>query len=317
MTITWRGITRFLCRQRATGGKPDSPGTAYNSISVAASDVGATSSVGPTTDGRSKPDITAPAGATSFSTPQVSGAAAILYQAGQRGDGGSGTAAMAIDDRTIKALLLNGATKPAGWSHTATTPLDPTSGSGVLNVYRSYQNLRAGRQTPTVATSTTLGGTHTLSPAATGSVATLSGWDFQTITTSSTTDAVNHYLFTLSSGGGSAYNLVGTLTWERQLGQTNINNLDLYLYNLTTGALVDESISGLDNVEQLDTNGLAPGRYDLQVLKHGGVASVDDVSDAETYALAYSFAAVPEPGMMVGIVGLWALLIRRRGRAGR
>jgi hypothetical protein len=59
------------------------PGTAYNCISVGACrDGNYYNSIGPTIDnGRCKPDITAPAGATSFSTPQVSGAVALLMQA--------------------------------------------------------------------------------------------------------------------------------------------------------------------------------------------------------------------------------------------
>jgi hypothetical protein len=52
------------------------PGTSYDCISVGA--YGGDSSVGPTIDnGRCKPDITAPQGETSFSTPQVAGAAAM------------------------------------------------------------------------------------------------------------------------------------------------------------------------------------------------------------------------------------------------
>ena len=74
--------------------------------------------IGPTSDGRSKPDIVSPgSGATSFSTPFVSGSAAVLMQAALRGDGGADTNS-ANDNRTIKALLLNGAVKPADWTNT-------------------------------------------------------------------------------------------------------------------------------------------------------------------------------------------------------
>jgi len=107
-----------------------SPGTAYNSISVAA--YGGASSVGPATDGRSKPDITAPAGMTSFSTPLVSGAAALLMEAG------------ATDIRLLKALLLNGALKPGDWTNSPTAPLDQRYGAGVLNVSNSLRQFRAG-----------------------------------------------------------------------------------------------------------------------------------------------------------------------------
>ncbi len=57
------------------GGPVSPPGTGYNCISVG--DYGGSSSYGPTLDnGRAKPDITAPAAETSFSTPQVAGAVA-------------------------------------------------------------------------------------------------------------------------------------------------------------------------------------------------------------------------------------------------
>ena len=96
------------------GGPVSAPGTSYNCISVGA--YGGSSSYGPTIDnGRAKPDITAPAGVTSYSTPQVAGAAALLMQAGLRGDGGSTNSAG--DIRLVKALLLNGAIKPADWTN--------------------------------------------------------------------------------------------------------------------------------------------------------------------------------------------------------
>ena len=114
------------------GGSDSPPGTSYNCIGVGASGDGANSSIGPTLDnGRCKPDIVAPAPYTSFSTPQVSGAAAALMAGGLarrwREDTNS-----AFDGRTIKALLLNGAVKPAGWTNSMSAPLDLRYGAGVL-----------------------------------------------------------------------------------------------------------------------------------------------------------------------------------------
>lgn len=121
------------------GGAVLSPSDCYNGIGVGAN--GGATSTGPTADGRCKPDLTAPAVATSFSTPLVSGAAAMLIQAGRR----MGVhAAAATEPRTIKALLLNGAAKPSGWSHSTKVPLDPVSGAGVLNVFTSYLQLEGG-----------------------------------------------------------------------------------------------------------------------------------------------------------------------------
>ena len=261
------------------GGAPNSPATCYNGIGVGA--YGGSSSVGPTSDGRSKPDITAPAGATSFSTPLVAGAAAILVQAGTRGDGGTGTATAASDPRTVKALLLNGAVKQTGWTHTTTTVLDTAQGAGLLNIYNSYLQLKAGQHTFTTSN------TSQTPPAVSGSFGTLSGWDFVTsLTSSGTSDQVNHYFFDLNSGLGSSFTVTSTLVWLRHNQKTSINNLDLYLYK-ADGTLIASSVSTVDNVEHLFTSYLAPGRYDLEVVKHGA----NSVTATETYALAFNFAA--------------------------
>jgi len=298
-------------------GTVNAAATSYNSIGVGDSD-GATS-VGPTADnGRSKPDITAPGGATSFSTPLVAGSAAILLQAGARGDGGSGTETDATDARTVKALLLNGAVKPAGWTHTTTAPLDAHYGAGVLNILNSYQQLVGGEHHSgsSVATAT-VGGIH---PAVnTGTINSLQGWDAATLTSTRATDTYNNYDFALAAGGGvTSYTLTATLVWERQ-GATDvgnpINRLDLYLFDAThdVATPIDMSVSAVDNVQQLYTLNLTPGdTYDLEVLKNGGVVgSAGVVSDAEQYSLAYSFTAVPEPGM-IGLVSLGGLALLRR-----
>jgi hypothetical protein len=58
---------------------------------------------------------------------------------------------------------------------------------------------------------------------------------------------------------------------------------------MSNGSLVATSTSAVDNVQHVFVPQLPPGRYDLEVLKHGGAY----VSAAETYALAFDFFAVP------------------------
>ena len=84
---------------------------------------------------------------------------------------------------------------------------------------------------------------------------------------------------------GAAFTATATLVWNRQQNQTNINNLDLFLYNCANSNLVTCSTSLVDNVEHIFLPQLAQGRYDLQVLKNGGAT----VSTNETYALAWEF----------------------------
>jgi len=96
---------------------------------------------------------------TSISTPQVAGAAADLMQAALRGDGGSNTNA-AFDMRTIKALLLNGAVKPLGWTNSNSSPLDARYGAGVVNVFNAYEQLAGGKHGFIASTTVGTGGAH-------------------------------------------------------------------------------------------------------------------------------------------------------------
>ncbi|MDB5353859.1 MAG: hypothetical protein JWN24_312 [Phycisphaerales bacterium] len=301
------------------GGQVNAPSTSYNGIGVA--DYGGFSSVGPTVDnGRSKPDITVPESETSWATPYVSGTAALLAQAGARGDGGAGTNSVAIDPRVIKTLLINGAVKPADWTHTPTAPLDIRYGGGIVNAYNSYNLLHAGKHTFSSANTTgSLVGTAQAN--ITGVQDPNAGWDFTTITSTTASDAVNHYVFHPKVAAGvSSYVLTATLTWERHANESSINNLNLFLYDATTSTTtpLDKSISAVDNVEHLYTLNLKPGdTYDLQVLKDGGLAGSATVSNAETYALAYNFASVPEPAFVATLLLGLPMLIGRAPRHGR
>jgi hypothetical protein len=251
--------------------------------------------VGPTPDSthRAKPDITAPEGATSFSTPLVSGAAAILLQAALRGDGGSDTNSTA-DARALKALLINGAIKPGDWTNASPSPLDPRYGAGTVNVFESYKQLAGGKHAFIASTSVSTGAAHPPT-AATNNVSSLSGWDFNTLTSSVLNDSINHYYFNLAGGASNAmYTATATLVWNRQANQTSINDLNLYLYNTSTGNLVASSVSAVDNVEHLYILKLPAGRYDLQVFKSGGLPTGGrNISNAETYALAFEFFTAP------------------------
>jgi hypothetical protein len=276
-----------------TGPRVLPPSTSYNGISVSAYYGGINyGGIGPTPyGGRCKPDLTGLSQFTSASTPLVSGAAALLMQGALRGDGGGDTNS-AVDMRTIKAVLLNGAVKPAGWTNSSVSPLDARHGAGLVNVFNAWQQLAGGRQASLVSSLVNTGAAHPPT-GATGTVTTLSGWDFRTNTSSVAPglDSVQHYYFNVSNANPAAtFNLTATLVWNRQINQSAINNLNLFLYNCANSNLVACSTSLVDNVEHIYQPSLPPGRYDLQVWKAGGTGIV---STAEPCALAFAF--VPSP----------------------
>jgi Subtilase family len=268
------------------------PATCYNGIGVGSEAFNSPN--GPTSDGRSKPDIIGfGPPETSYTAPEVAGAAAVLMQAGTRGDGGSDTNS-ATDMRTVKALLLNGAVKPAGWTNSPSAPLHPRYGAGVLNVFNAYEQLAGGKHVWNFSTNVPQGTVHP-PVAVAGVVPVLSGWDFNSISStsggllSSAADGVNHYFFNATNGNsGATFAATATLVWNRQQNQSAINNLDLFLFNADTSNLVACSTSLVDNVEQVFVPRLPQGRYDLQVWKAGGSGIV---SSAETYALAWAFVS--------------------------
>jgi hypothetical protein len=259
------------------GGAILSPADCYNGIGVAA--YGGSSSTGPTADGRCKPDITAPGPVTSFSTPLVSGAAAILIQAGRRLGVDS---AAAVDSRTIKALLLTGAVKPSGWTQSTTSPLDPNFGAGLLNIDNSYNELIAGRHPPSALALSRIG--HP--PLTTGpSIAADRGWDSRAITSTSTEAAVNHYRITTTDTGA----LIATLVWNRPFASPRINQLSIFVYD-STGTLLASSQSTVDNVQHIYLPSLSAGTYDIEVVKHLGPPGASGVvTPRDAYALAWDF----------------------------
>ena len=223
---------------------------------------------------------------TSYSTPYVAGSAAVLIQAGSRGDGGPNTNA-ATDVRAIRALILNGAIKPTDWTNGTSAPLDARYGAGLLNVFNSWEQMKGGQHAFIESGSVSSGAPHP--PGAnTNNEPVLAGWDYNTNTTSSLQDTVNHYYFNLP--GRNPFTLTATLVWNKQDGASAINNLDLFLYSTANGNLITCSTSQVDNVQHIYWPALPAGRYDLQVLKQG---SLNQVSTSETYALAFEIFNMP------------------------
>ena len=261
---------------------PHAPGSAYNGLGVGFLNPTAQSSIGPTSDGRAKPDLVAPSCCSSFSTPQVAGGAVLLLQAAGANDGGPGTASIATNSTVIKALLINGAVKTTNWTNGVTRPLDARYGAGVLNLYNSDRQLRGGRRTASATNNVPAGNPHPPT-VNTNNLASLRGWDFSSIQSTLLNDRVAHYYVNLPTNS-AGYSATATLVWKK--GATTLTNLDLFLYDTRGNTQVLSSISTVDNVEHLFIPNLPSGRYDLQVFKPGGLGQFG----SESYALAFDFA---------------------------
>jgi hypothetical protein len=182
--------------------------------------------------------------------------------------------------------------KLSNWTNSPSSPLDKRYGAGVVNALNSYMQLAGGKHASLASVTVATGAPHPPTSAATN-IAALSGWDFTSLSSSVSNDRINHYYFTVTNGlGNTRFTVTATLAWNRQQNQSTINNLDLFLYDCATSNLIAQSISGVDNAEHIYTS-VPPGRYDLQVLKYGGVVTNGNVTASESYALAWEFFTEP------------------------
>jgi hypothetical protein len=256
------------------------------------------SSCGPTEDARAKPDIVAPANAlaadaensssyimtgnySSFSTPVVAGAAALLVQK-TKSDPNLIAATGAGANCVIKAILLNSATKLAYWhkgwlaaEDDHKTPLDYTQGAGMLNAAAAYRQLIAGRyQAGFVPTK---------------------GWDNNIIE-----DVPAAYTFNIAQSTDKMITV--TLSWNFNYQQTypfealpeKDADLRLELWavdksNPLRNYLLDYSDSAIDNLEHIYAE--ADPNFDTYKIIISRKASNEP--SAQRYALAWSAGEKP------------------------
>jgi hypothetical protein len=238
----------------------------YHTISVGRDD--GNHSAGFTTHdgtGRVKPDIVAPSAspeaATSWTTPMVAGAAGLLHA---KLSTAPFSLAGANLPRVVKALLLASATKNTvpSWDNTDTRPLDEVYGAGELNIHHAWHAMSAGRANY---------GTMQYG---------IRGWAAQTVNSNART-----YYFNIPAGASSQF--CAAITWHRSINTTfwtdTFANLNLRLHHAsgsTTGTMIAESVSTVDNVELIYQSALAPGNYALVVSRYSGSGSIP-------YALAW------------------------------
>ncbi len=290
-------------------------GHSYNSMAVGLTNRG--SSIGPTTgdtSGRSKPDIVVPHSFTSFATPVVGAAGALLMQTADAKSGGESFDASRVE--TIKAILMTGATKQefVGWSApydwkrinngSFIEPLDRRYGAGQLNINNSH---RIMEQSEKNGTDQVVDG--------------LIGWDFDSFSAQGQT---RRYYFD-TPNGVDLITASATVTWLRRIVQAGgnfdtsnptLSRIELRLFevdsNFNLTNLIDASLSPIDNVQHIwNTSSLQGGkRYAWEVT----LAQLPNGQTEENFAIAWMVVPVPEPALLssTGLVFFGYMWLRKR-----
>jgi len=307
-------------------------GSSFNAIAVGLSNGGAASggyalTTTPTTPyalaGRTRPDLVAPADATSYATPMVASAAALLVDLGHAGGNTLSTDPLvksttnrngdtiynAERSEVVKAALMAGASRTAteltnGYTVNTANGLNSTYGAGQLNIYNSYHIIAAGEQN---SREDFLSG---------GGEISATGFDYDPyFGGKSGSNRTGSYTFrSLSSGTLSA-----SLVWNLSVAGGTSGNFDttatlyhlgLYLYDLTSSTELAYSASLVDNTENIWTSLLANHYYSLQVIALDGTDFLWDYALAWDIKATVTHAPLPPTVFLLGSA-LVALIILR------
>lgn len=241
--------------------------------------------------GRTRPEIVAPKSTSSSATPVVAAAAALLAGVGHAtpslstdpdeistSNRAGNTIYNAERSEVIKAALMAGADRATSNSSSADVTdyrglpvnrtingLDKRFGAGQVNIYNSFHMIATGEQ-------------NSDEDGAGNGVISSSGFDYDpSFGGSGGSNTTASYYF---STGADIAALSVTLAWNIDIDGGNgpnfsdsatLHNLDLYLYDVTGGGqvLVQNSVSTIDNTENIWTTLDAGKDYMLQVTRQG------------------------------------------------
>lgn len=261
------------------------------------------SSLGPTPDGRCKPDIVAPGNClaasannpqsyeptgncSSFSTPIVAGTIGLLVQKAKQEPALSSAVSPQGGNCVIKAILLNSATKLPYWhkgrlqnDDDHVVPLDYVQGAGMLNAFGAYQQLIAGQGKP-------------------GRVST-TGWDLNHLDKNK--NSTNTYKISVTDSTDKI--ITATVVWNRHYNTVypfepipdKDANLRLELWAQAPRQpnkkyLLDYSDSNVDNVEHIYCRTAAVyTNYEL-VVSFSDSNSHSQIDETQPYGFAWNIS---------------------------
>ena len=298
------------------------------------------------------------AAGTSFSAPTVAGGLSLMVDAGRQlmansynvGVGntlyiGVAMSARLIDARTMKAILMVSANRDLpGWNN-GQTVVNVGNGNTVIRTTQALDwRLGAGAanftQALNVMTSVgaynfTTGGARIVSPVNNTFVVRSTGWDFNTLSTTTGGGTFGYETATqLNTADLFAVSVAWftEATYQATLGTGNMDvnlqnafygsfmNLNLRVYLKASGAeafqLYAESVSAYNTAELLQFRLPYDAFVRFEVTIDGTVYNFTDATLVD-YGIAWETSAIPEPAVYVAVFGLATLLvvlIRRRQR---
>ena len=254
---------------------------------------------------------------TSFAASVLAGSAALVYDAAHTilSDNNQ-----ARDARVVKAVLMNSADKTRNWNNGQMT--HPNSHGGVITTQGLDNHVGTGRVNLDKAFEQFLLGTTDVPGEKQGDLGVVaeSGWDLGTVNEGTTND----YFISQPLENGSTFN--ATLTWYRdraQLGSSSFteqsyDNLDLELWTTTAGLatdLISTSSSLYNNSEHFSFEIPETDHYVLRVRWTEEIFDLVSSPNLETYGLAWSGVAIPEPhSMLMALISATGLFVKIRSR---
>jgi hypothetical protein len=311
-------------------------GSSFNAIAVGLSNGGAAHgsyplATTPTTpyasDSRTRPDLVAPAGATSWATPMVASAAALLVAEGHQGGNtlstdpsvkfttnrNGDTIYNAERSEVVKAALMAGADRTSpnltnGYTVNTANGLNNVYGAGQLNIYNSYRVIAAGEQNSQEDL-----------PSGGGEIKSV-GFDYDpAFGGANGSNKTGSYLFKATSSGALSASLVWNLAVTGPTANgfdtfATLYNLGLYLYDTTSSTELAYAASLVDNTENIwYTSLIANHSYLLEVASLQAADFLWDYSLAWNITATTTHAPLPPTVYLLGS-GIVAIILLRRKR---